>query len=158
MKRKKTNRWLSLIISLSACFICLGAAIVLEYLTDTMSDSVNAEKITTLISQRTDAMNGYFEGENTFHHASEILYDVEMGDLLEEDLFNLQAYERTDIETVEYYEIRDVVMVNQGENDISARVTVDWTVYGLEGLDVLTATYNVVCKKDGETLKLVEFF
>ena len=158
MKKKHRFTWTRLILSLSACAICLGAVIFLNYMTEVMSDTVKSKEITELISLRTDAMNGYFAGEIEFMHASEQLHDVEMGDLLKEDLMNLKAFERTDIEIVENYEITDVFFLKQNEDGVSARVTVDWTVSGIEGKDQFTATYEVSCQKHGESLKLVDFF
>ena len=156
--KKKMPLWLNLIFSLLACAVCLGTVATLEYLTEVMSETVKTERIVELVSRRADTMNGYFAGEVEFMHASEQLHDVEMGELLEDDLWNLQAYERTDIEVIQNYEIRDVILLNEDENNVSARVTVEWIVYGIDGMDQFTSTYEVSCEKQGETLKLVEFF
>ena len=159
MKRKKNMPlWLSMVFSLITCAVGLGTVLAYDYATEATGEEIRTEKVTDLVIQRTEAMNGYFAGEIEYLHASEQLQDIETGDLLEEDIASLKAYERTDIEIIENYEITEVTMQQQDGDGLTAKITVDWTVRGIGGLDKFSATYDVMCEKQGETLKLVEFF
>ncbi|MBR4862858.1 MAG: hypothetical protein IKU09_11735 [Firmicutes bacterium] len=116
------------------------------------------EEIGQLVLKRAETMNDYYIGELEYMHAEEILRDFETGDLLEEDLMNLMAWEHTDIDTVNDAEIIQVTLIEDTPEYLSANVTVSWNVSGLDGNTSFESTYETMCEKSGKTLKLSQFF
>jgi hypothetical protein len=125
---------------------------------DAIENERQSEEIGKLVLQRADVMNRYFYGELEYFEAANLLSDVETGTLLEEDISNLELYTYTDIDNIEGCEISDIFLLEPRDNQIIARVTVKWIVSGIEGREKFSVIYYAVCEKDGETLKLVEFF
>ena len=159
MKQKKTvPAYLRIFFSLVTCLVGLAAMAGFSYAEREMADENAAKAVEMLVMERTEAMNGYFAGDVQYLQASERLREMEAGELLEEDLEALHAWERTDIEIIEAFEILEVVLMELTEERIAAQVTVDWIVRGIEGKDHFSVTYQAVCEKQGETLKLVKFF
>jgi len=94
--------------------------------------------IRELVSLRTDTLSG-------FH-------------LLKEDLQNIDLYFQTDIEQVKEYSFEKISVTKSEEDMICADVTMEWEAEGIDGTDNFTVTYNVICQKDKESYKLVQFF
>ena len=144
--------------SLAACAVCMTAVLLLTGMTEAMEETKKSQAIGELVMKRADAMNGYFAGEVEYSMASELLHDIESGDLLKEDLFNLESYANTDIDRIEYCRVTEVLIRSEDEFCVEADVTVEWLTSGLDGIEVMDVTYSAVCEKHGKALKLVQFF
>ena len=140
------------IIKLLVVIIGLGLATALASAGD------DEDVVKTLISKRTDAMNGFFASELNYKEAEALLVEAEAGRLLEEDLQHLKDYFRTDIEYIESYQISQVEFTEAEENLLCANVTIDWELEGMQGEERYRCDYSVICEKYGDTFRLVQFF
>ena len=111
-----------------------------------------------LVRARTDIMNGYFCGHINYSDALEKIKEIEKGRLLEEDIQAMRDFFQTDIEEVNEYEIREVLLTNQDEEVVSGFVTVDWKVSGIDGKENFEQIYSVIMEKDEKNYKLIQFF
>lgn len=148
----------NIIISLSACFFIAAVIFLLDCGADNMYEIKTMKQVGSLVEKRAETMNAYYSGELEYIHAEEILMDILSGELLEDDLYNLKAWEHTDIDMVNDAEIIQVILTEEDDNFLSARVSVSWNVSGLEGNEMFDVTYETVCEKNGKTLKLSQFF
>lgn len=111
-----------------------------------------------LISKRTDAMSRFYASEINLKEAETLLKETEKGLLLETDLENLKNYFRTDIEPVTEYHFVGIEFTEKEEDLLCADVTMDWETAGMEGSERTRAYYSVICEKEGDSFKLVQFF
>ena len=158
MKNNKMIRVFKLFLPLSACLAGLAGILFLDACADAVYDDKIMDQIGQLVVKRAETMNDYYTGELEYIHAEEILREFETGDLLEDDLYNLNAWVNTDIDAVNEASVLQVIMTGEGENYLSARVSVSWNVSGLNGNEVFEEEYETVCEKKGKTLKLSQFF
>lgn len=114
--------------------------------------------VVKLVSGRTDAMNGFYGSQISYWEAARQLREVETGRLLDEDIDRLKNYFRTDIEYIEDYEIKKVTFTESGEDMLCAVVEMDWQISGTGGIESLNHCYSVICEKEGDAFKLVQFF
>ncbi len=158
MKRNKMSIVFNLLISISACLCGLFLMLLMDAGADAVYEEKIMDEIGKLVVKRAEIMNDYYAGELEYIHAEEILRDIESGDLLEDDLANLNAWLHTDIDTVNDAEIIQVTLTEESPEHVSASVVVSWNVSGLDGNDVFEGTYETMCEKSGKTLKLSQFF
>ena len=158
MKRESTVKVFRIFISLSACLAGLVFMLILDVCADAVHDEKVMEQIGQLVLKRAETMNDYYIGELEYIHAEEILRDFETGDLLEDDLENLKAWEHTDIDTVNDAEIVQVTLMEDNPDFLSASIIVSWNVSGLDGNTDFKNNYVTICEKSGNTLKLSQFF
>ena len=111
-----------------------------------------------LISKRTDAMSRFYASEIDLKEAETLLKETEKGSLLEKDIENLRSYFRTDIEPVIKYQFTEIEFTEKEEDLLCADVTMDWETGGMEKNEKIRAYYSVICEKEGDSFKLVQFF
>lgn len=114
--------------------------------------------IRELVSLRTDTLSGFYAGEIDREDAIKTINSIEGDHLLKEDLQNIDLYFQTDIEQVKEYSFEKISVTKSEEDMICADVTMEWEAEGIDGTDNFTVTYNVICQKDKESYKLVQFF
>lgn len=114
--------------------------------------------IKSLISQRTDILNDFYNGKIQKKAATEMLTSMETDLLLAEDLKNLDLYFQTDIDQVQEYSFEKINIKQADKSLICADVTMLWKVEGLDGKDSFLHTYSVICEKEGKTYKLAQFY
>lgn len=117
-----------------------------------------------LISRRIDVMDGYFSGQSTYKEACRSMEELESGQLLEEDKESFKNYFGTDIEKILDYTISEVEINYEDEYVICAFVAVDWTLQGADdlyrasGKQKKSVGYSVICEKEDNCFKLVQFY
>ena len=111
-----------------------------------------------LISKRTDAMSRFYASEIDLKEAETLLKETEKGSLLEKDIENLRSYFRTDIEPVIKYQFTEIEFTEKEEDLLCADVTMDWETGGMEKNEKIRTYYSVICEKEGDSFKLVQFF
>ena len=151
MSRKKRK-------GLAACTASIGLLLAVFVLSDYLTEYHNQNIVRQLITARIDAMNHFYASEVSYMEASAELRRVEAGQLLEEDSTNLRRYFRTDIEEIQTYTISRIELKDRTDNLLSAEVDIQWNVTGLDGPEMFENTYFAMCEKDGEKVKLTEFF
>lgn len=114
--------------------------------------------IEELISKRTEAMSRFYASEINYKEAEILLKETEKGQLLATDLENLKNYFRTDIEPIIEYQLVGIDFTEKEEDLLCADVTIDWETGGLEGAEKTRAYYSVICEKEDDSFKLVQFF
>ena len=118
----------------------------------------DADIVKELITVRTDTLSGFYAGEIERKDAMETINSIEGDHLLKEDLQNIDLYFRTDIEQVKEYSFEKITVTEAEDEMICADVTMKWKAEGLDGEESFTVTYDVICEKDGDSYKLVQFF
>jgi predicted regulator of amino acid metabolism with ACT domain len=117
----------------------------------------DTEIVKGLISQRIDVLSGFYAGEIDKENAIEKIKEIESGNLLDEDIKNLDKYFQTDIDEVKKYEILTVEITESDEELIAANVTVYWDSMGIAGSECFQQEYRVICSKIDEEYKLLQF-
>lgn len=136
------------------CIIILAAAVSFAF----ASSLSEKETVKDLIKVRTDTLSGFYAGKIEKEDAVEIINNIESDHLLKEDLQNIDLYFQTDIEQVKEYSFKNIKITDSDDYMICADVTMEWEAEGIDGEEVFSVTYDVICQKDGNNFKLVQFF
>ncbi len=148
---RKKSRGIKIIL----IFVIIAAATVSFVFASSFGEK---ETVKELISLRTDILGRFYGGEIEKDDAVEMIKKIESGHLLKEDLQNIDLYFQTDIEQVRGYSFEDIIIRQSDEDMICADVTMKWDSEGIAGSETFSATYNVICYKDEDDFKLVQFF
>mgnify|MGYP003369899776 CR=1 FL=1 len=111
-----------------------------------------------LINERTVTLNGYYDGSMQREEAGERIRKIETGNLMEQDLENIDLYFQTDIDRINEFELMNVDITESSEDMICAEVYIRWDVDTVTGKDSFMCDYEVICVKEGNDYKLAQFF
>ena len=140
-----------------AIIISIAAVIVL--MTTVLAMAGSDEKIVRdLIDERTVTLNNYYDGDMKKEAAREKIKKLETGNLMEQDLENIDLYFQTDIDRINEFEITSVKITHEDEDMICADVYTKWDVDTVTGSDSFICDYSVICVKEGNGYKLAQFF
>ena len=140
-----------------AIIISIAAVIVL--MTTVLAMAGSDEKIVRdLIDERTVTLNNYYDGDMKKEEAREKIKKLETGNLMEQDLENIDLYFQTDIDRINEFEITSVKITHEDEDMICADVCIKWDVDTVTGSDSFICDYSVICVKEGNGYKLAQFF
>lgn len=151
------------------------AVCIVIMLTTVFATADSSEKVVrTLIDRRTETLNLYYQGDMSREEATALIKEIESGNLMEKDLKNMEDYFQTDIERVKDYKISSVEITHEDEGMICADVSMQWKVENVEAIaldeevttaegkrekiDAFLCKYSVICQKEGDAYKLVQFF
>ena len=138
-----------------------GTAVVIAavLMTTAFALAGSEEKIVEdLINERTTTLNSYYDGGMQREEAREKIREIETGNLMEQDLENIDLYFQTDIDRIKEFELLSVKITESSEDMICADVYIKWDVETVTGNDSFMCDYSVICVKEGEDYKLVQFF
>ena len=119
----------------------------------------NEKTVRTLINQRTETLRSYYDGKLEKSEAESIIREMESGNLLEQDLDNIEAYFQTDIDRVKDYSISAVNITYADGDMICAEVFMEWEVESVDSENSsFLCQYSAICQKEKNIYKLVQFF
>ncbi|MCI8348047.1 MAG: hypothetical protein HFE74_01260 [Firmicutes bacterium] len=111
-----------------------------------------------LINERTETLNNYYDGSLQREEAASVIRKIETGNLMEQDLDNIDRYFQTDIDRIKEFELINIDITESSDEMICADIYIRWDVETLTGNDSFMCDYNIICIKEGETYKLAQFF
>lgn len=140
--------------------IAVTAVVIAAVLMTTAFALAGSEEkiVEDLINERTTTLNSYYDGGMQREEAREKIREIETGNLMEQDLENIDLYFQTDIDRIKEFELLSVKITESSEDMICADVYIKWDVETVTGNDSFMCGYSVICVKEGEDYKLVQFF
>ena len=140
--------------------IAVTAVVIAAVLMTTAFALAGSEEkiVEDLINERTTTLNSYYDGGMQREEAREKIREIETGNLMEQDLENIDLYFQTDIDRIKEFELLSVKITESSEDMICADVYIKWDVETVTGNDSFMCDYSVISVKEGEDYKLVQFF
>ena len=134
--------------------IAVTAVVIAAVLMTTAFALAGSEEkiVEDLINERTTTLNSYYDGGMQREEAREKIREIETGNLMEQDLENIDLYFQTDIDRIKEFELLSVKITESSEDMICADVYIKWDVETVTGNDSFMCDYSVICVKEGEAI------
>jgi len=140
--------------------VITSAVIISAVLLTTVFATADSDEkiVSNLINERTVTLSSYYDGDMKKEEAVEIIKKIEADNLMEQDLDNIDRYFQTDIDRIKEFELQNITITESDEDMICADVSIKWDVETVSGSDSFICDYDVICSKEGDKYKLVQFF
>ena len=127
--------------------IAVTAVVIAAVLMTTAFALAGSEEkiVEDLINERTTTLNSYYDGGMQREEAREKIREIETGNLMEQDLENIDLYFQTDIDRIKEFELLSVKITESSEDMICADVYIKWDVETVTGNDSFMCDYSVIC-------------
>ncbi|MCI8609161.1 MAG: hypothetical protein HFE73_05910 [Firmicutes bacterium] len=152
------KRYIKMGIKRTITAVCILWMLLFTTMLAFAEDHTDKDVIESLVMERTEIMGDFLASKTSYWETAEKLETIETGRLLTEDLDNLRASFRTDIEYIENCQIKDVTFTKSDDDMLCAVVEMEWELCGLSGKEKINNYYSVICKKTGNSFQLVQFF
>ena len=139
-------------------YILIIALVVIMTASAYANANSSSKIVEDLVCRRIDALSMYYSGQAEERETREQIEQITTGFLRESDLNNIHTYFQTEIEQIDKYEITEIDITKEDETMICAYVTIDWEAKSLKGDDNFTHIYSVICEKEKNSYKLLQFF
>ncbi len=110
--------------------------------------------VKTALNERLSILCQYYDDKIEFDQAKDRLSLIETGDLLKDDVDNLVAFENTDIEPVNSFDLTNIKYDCDKWNNYNGTFTVQWVLNGYFGTEKSTVDYCFNAIKYADTIKL----
>lgn len=140
-------------------YIAAAIAIVAILFAAVIAAAGSEEKIVRdLIINRTETLNGYYDGDMKREDAIASIRELETGNLMQQDIDNIDRYFQTDIDRINSFEIMSIKITESESDMICATVYMKWDIETVTGNDSFMCDYSIICIKEEKYYKLAQFF
>ena len=136
----------------------LSAQLKLQFYHDMMIERFNqSRERQKIVDEVTSAVLSRINLQ-IYNEAEKTIREIESGQLMIQDLDNLERYFQTDIDQVEGFDIKSVKITDVDDELICATVFIKWDVETVTGSDSFLCDYSIIAKKEKNSYKLVQFY